>query len=185
MPFKFKKLDIPDVILVMPKIYRDDRGYFMEIYKESEFKENGIKSNFIQDNQSFSKYGVLRGLHFQLNPYAQAKLVRCVRGVIFDVAVDLRKDSPYFGKYVSIILSEYNKYSLYIPRGFAHGFLVLSDYAEVHYKVDNEYSPSHEYGLIWNDPEVDIEWPIEEPLLSEKDRRWPSLNSLIKMNKVF
>lgn len=170
MPFEFKRLEIPDVILIKPKVFEDERGFFMETYKRPDFEKAGIKGEFVQDNHSKSKYGVLRGLHFQREPYAQAKIVRCIRGVIYDVAVDLRRNSPTFGKYVGVILSEFNKSQLYIPRGFAHGFVVLSDVAEVVYKVDNVYTPNYEGGLIWNDPDVGIKWPIENPILSEKDK---------------
>ena len=185
MPFEVKRLEIPDVILIKPKVFGDERGFFMETYKKSDFEKMGIKGGFIQDNHSKSKYGVLRGLHFQKDPYAQAKIVRCIRGVIYDVAVDLRKDSPTFGKYVGVILSEFNKYQLYIPRGFAHGFAVLSDVAEVAYKVDNIYAPNHEGGLIWNDPDVGIKWPIEDPILSEKDKKWPTLKELVQRGELF
>ena len=185
MPFEFVKTEIPDVVLVKPKVFEDERGFFMETYKKSDFEKAGIKGEFVQDNHSRSKYGVLRGLHFQKEPYAQAKIVRCIKGVIYDVAVDLRKNSPTFGKYVSAILSEYNKYMLYIPRGFAHGFVVLSDEAEVVYKVDNKYAPDHEGGLIWNDPDVNIRWPIENPTLSQKDQEWPTLKELIERKELF
>ena len=185
MPFIFKQLEIPDVILIKPKVFGDERGFFMETYKKSDFEKTGIKGEFLQDNHSRSRYGVLRGLHFQREPHAQAKIVRCIRGVIYDVAVDLRKNSPTFGKYVGVILSEYNKYMLYIPRGFAHGFLVLSGEAEVVYKVDNEYAPHSEGGLIWNDPDVNIPWPIEDPVLSEKDQKWPTLKELIERDDLF
>ncbi len=185
MPFEFKKLEIPDVLLIKPKVFEDDRGFFLETYKKDEFEKAGISGEFIQDNHSKSKYGVLRGLHFQKKPYEQAKIVRCIKGIIYDVAVDLRKNSPTFGKFVAVILSEFNKYMLYIPRGFAHGFVVLSDEAEVMYKVDNKYAPSHEYGLIWNDPDVNIPWPIDVPTLSKKDETWPTLKKLIKNGVVF
>lgn len=185
MPFEFERLEIPDVTLIKPKVFEDERGFFMETYKKPDFEKAGIKGDFVQDNHSKSKYGVLRGLHFQREPYAQAKIVRCIRGVIYDVAVDLRKDSPTFGKYVGVILSEFNKYQLYIPRGFAHGFVVLSDVAEVAYKVDNVYAPDYEGGIIWNDPEIGIDWPVDEPLVSEKDKMWPTLKEAIKRGWVF
>ncbi|ADI32008.1 dTDP-4-dehydrorhamnose 3,5-epimerase [Staphylothermus hellenicus] len=185
MPFEFRRMDIPDVVLIIPKVFEDERGFFMETYKKPDFERAGIRGNFVQDNHSRSRYGVLRGLHFQREPYAQAKIVRCVRGVIYDVAVDLRRNSKTFGKYVGVILSEFNKYMLYIPRGFAHGFLVLSEEAEVIYKVDNLYAPEYEAGLIWNDPDVGIKWPIEEPILSEKDKKWPTLRELVEKNLVF
>ena len=180
MPFEFKRLEIPDVILIKTKVFEDERGFFMETYKKEEFEKVGIKGEFVQDNHSKSMYGVLRGLHFQKEPYAQAKIVSCVRGAIYDVAVDLRKNSPTFGKYVSASLSEDNRYQLYIPRYCAHGFLVLSDAAEVIYKADNVYAPEHEGGLIWNDPDVAIPWPNDNPILSPKDKKWPTLRELIE-----
>jgi len=185
MPFEFKRLEIPDVILIKPKVFEDERGFFMETYKKPDFEKAGIKGEFVQDNHSKSKYGVLRGLHFQKGPYAQAKIVRCIRGVIYDVAVDLRKNSPTFGEYVGVLLSEFNKYQLYIPKGFAHGFVVLSDVAEVVYKVDNVYAPDYEGGLIWNDPDVNIQWPIEDPIVSPKDQKWPTLRELIERDELF
>lgn len=184
MTFEFKKLENPDVILIKTKVFEDERGFFMETYKKDDFEEKaGIKGEFIQDNHSKSKRGVLRGLHFQKEPYAQAKIVRCVRGEIYDAVVDLRKDSPTFGKYVGVILSEYNKYQLYIPRGCAHGFLVLSDVAEIFYKADSIYAPDHEGGLIWNDSDVNIPWPSDNPILSQKDQKWPTLRELIENKK--
>jgi len=185
MPFEFERLSIPDVILVKPKRFNDKRGFFMELYRRDLYIEGGIKTTFVQDNLSYSKKNVLRGLHFQLHPASQAKLVTCVRGSIYDVAVDLRLDSTTFGKYVSTELNDRNGYALYIPEGFAHGFLVLSEEALVLYKVSKEYSPRHEYGLIWNDPIVNIKWPTTTPILSEKDKRWPNLKELIKENKIF
>lgn len=184
MSFEFQRLEIPDVILIKPKIFEDDRGFFMETYQKDEFATAGITGEFIQDNHSKSTYGVLRGLHFQKQPYAQAKIVRCVRGEIFDVAVDLRKDEPTFGHYVSVTLSEENKYQLYIPRYCAHGFLVLSETAEVMYKVDNVYAPGYERGLIWNDPDVNILWPNTKPILSSKDQQLPTLKELIERNDL-
>ena len=169
MPFSFKLLQIPEVILIEVKSFQDERGLFLENFKESEFKNNGIDSNFVQDNFSHSVKGVLRGLHFQNNPKAQAKLVSALRGEIFDVAVDIRKNSPTFGKWVSEILSEKNHRLLYVPEGFAHGFCVLSEEADVLYKVNNEYSPENEKGIIWNDPDINIKWPIDKPILIEKD----------------
>lgn len=185
MPFEYEALDIPDVLLVKPKVFEDKRGFFMETYVKEDFREAGIESEFIQDNHSHSRYGVLRGLHFQKQPYAQAKLVRAVRGIIYDVAVDLRRNSLTFGEYVTHILSEFNKHQLYIPRGFAHGFLVLSETASVSYKVDNTYAPEHEGGLLWNDPQLDIPWPIDEPILSEKDKERPTWEKLVKEEPLF
>ena len=178
MPFEFKRLEIPDVILIVPKVFYDERGFFMETYKKEDFEKAGIKGEFVQQNHSKSIKGTLRGLHYQREPYAQAKLVRCIRGEIFDVAVDIRKNSPTFGKYVSAILSEENKNMLYIPRGFAHGFEVLSDEAEVIYSVDNIYSKESETGIIWNDPRIHIEWPILPKIISQKDQAWPYLNNI-------
>ena len=181
MTFEFKRLEIQDVILITPKVFEDERGFFMETYKKEDFEEKaGIKGEFIQDNHSKSKRGVLRGLHFQREPYAQAKIVRCIRGEIYDVAVDLRKNSPTFGNYVGVNLSEDNRNQLYIPGGCAHGFLVLSDVAEVIYKADNVYALNYEGGLIWNDPDVNIPWPSDNPILSEKDKSWPTLKELIE-----
>ncbi len=185
MPFAFKRLKIPEVILIKPHVFGDARGFFMETYKKEDFENIGISEEFIQDNHSRSKYGVIRGLHFQKEPYAQAKIVRCVKGIIYDVAVDLRKSSPTFGKYVGVILSEFNNYELYIPRGFAHGFAVLSEFADVVYKVDNVYAPTYEGGLIYNDPDVNINWPIDNPNLSNKDKKWPTLKELNDKDELF
>lgn len=180
-PFKFRRLEINDVILVTPKVFGDSRGFFMESYQKSVFFENGINVDFNQDNHSKSTKGVLRGLHYQTNPKAQAKLVRCSKGKIFDVAVDIRKDSKTFGKWVGEILSDENKNMLYIPAGFAHGFVVLSDEAELLYKATNEYSPENDRGIRWNDPDINIEWGIDiEPLISEKDSKQPYLKEVSK-----
>ena len=164
MPFEFKKLEIEGVVLVKPIVFSDDRGFFMETYKYSDFAKNGIKENFVQDNHSKSVKNVLRGIHFQLNPKAQGKLVRCTKGKIFDVAVDLRKNSPTFKKWVGVELSEENKYMLYIPAGFGHAFLTLSNEAEVLYKATEEYSKEHDSGIRWNDPEINITWGIKSPI---------------------
>ncbi len=177
MPFTFTKTSIPDVILVEPKAFPDDRGFFMESFKESEFVNNGIDTKFVQDNYSHSSKGTLRGLHYQKDPKAQAKLVMAIKGEIFDVAVDIRKNSPTFGKWVGEILSEKNHRLLYVPEGFAHGFCVLSDEADVTYKVNNEYSPENDRGIIWSDPEVGIDWPIDNPIISEKDGKQPLLKN--------
>ena len=177
MPFKFTKLSIPEVILIEPKIFADNRGFFLENYKYSEFANFGIKDNFVQDNHSKSVKGVLRGLHFQKLPKAQAKLVRCTNGEIFDVAVDIRKGSPTFGKWTGEILSEENKKMLYIPVGFAHGFCVISEEAEINYKSSDEYAPETEGAICWNDPTINISWPVEDPIVSEKDNQNKSLNN--------
>ncbi|MDC0155194.1 dTDP-4-dehydrorhamnose 3,5-epimerase [Nitrosopumilus sp.] len=176
MSFIFNPLRIPEVISITPNLFNDERGYFFENFNHSSFKNrnnNPIDLNFIQENFSKSKKHVIRGLHFQKNPKAQAKLVTAVSGEIFDVAVDLRKNSLTYGKWVSEILSETNHKSLYIPEGFAHGFCVLSEGANVVYKINREYSPNHEQGIIWNDPDIDISWPISEPIISEKDQNLP------------
>jgi dTDP-4-dehydrorhamnose 3,5-epimerase len=177
MPFKFQKLKIPDVILIEPKIYPDPRGFFMETYKKTEFFENGIKEKFVQDNWSHSMKGTLRGLHFQKSPQAQAKLVMALKGEVFDVAVDIRRNSLTYGKWVGKILSEKKAQMLYIPAGFAHGFCVLSDEADFVYKVSNEYSTELDSGIVWNDPAIRINWPIADPLLSEKDLALPLLKN--------
>ena len=184
MSFEFKRLKIRDVILIKPNVFEDERGFFMETYKKENFERAGIKGEFVQDNHSKSERGVLRGLHFQKEPYAQAKIVRCIRGEIYDVAVDLRRDSQAFGRYVGVNLSEENKYQLYIPKGFAHGFLVLSKSAEVFYKVDNVYAPDYEGGLIWNDSEVNIKWPNDNPVLLEKDKGWLTLKELTDKDEL-
>jgi dTDP-4-dehydrorhamnose 3,5-epimerase len=177
MVFSFLNLEIPDVKLVTPDYYVDERGYFLESYKESEFFTNGINTKFVQDNFSHSVKGVLRGLHYQKNPKAQAKLVTALKGEIFDVAVDIRKNSPTYGKWVGEILSEKNHKLLYIPEGFAHGFCVLSEEADVLYKVNQEYSPENERGIIWNDPEIDIMWSTDKPILQEKDSKLSTLKN--------
>ncbi len=180
MPFEFKKVDIQGLILVIPQVYGDERGFFMETYRLSDFRKAGIDAEFVQDNHSRSSRGVLRGLHYQLHPMAQGKLVRCVRGRVFDVAVDIRKGSPTFGRWFGIELSEKNRYMLWIPQGFAHGFLSLADDTEILYKVSGaEYSPAHERTIRWNDPDIAIDWPLEGlgPILSEKDKNAPPLKT--------
>lgn len=174
--FIFNKTEIDGVYIIDVKTYGDNRGYFMETYKESDFKAAGLDYNFVQDNQSSSRKGVLRGLHFQKN-HPQAKLVRVIKGEVFDVAVDLRKDSATYGKWVGVLLSEENHKQFMIPRGFAHGFVVVSDYAEFAYKCDELYHPEDEGGIMWNDPAIGIEWPeVGEIILSEKDKVHPSLS---------
>lgn len=171
----FTKTEIDGVYIIEPKVFGDNRGYFMETYNENEFKANGLDYTFVQDNQSKSKKGVLRGLHFQ-KTYPQAKLVRVLEGEVLDVAVDLRKGSKTYGKWVGVVLSEENKKMFMIPRGFAHGFVVLSDTATFAYKCDEFYHPEDEGGIAWNDPDVGIDWQYEgEPLLSEKDKKHPTL----------
>jgi dTDP-4-dehydrorhamnose 3,5-epimerase len=175
MPFRFERLEIPEVILVEPRAFEDERGFFMETYKYTEFEANGIPDVFVQDNYSHSMQGVLRGLHYQMYPKAQGKLVGVVRGEIFDVAVDIRQDSPTYGRCASALLSSDNHRWLYIPVGFAHGFCVLSEAVDVVYKVTAEYAPQLDRGIIWNDPDLDIPWPISAPRLSTKDAELPLL----------
>ena len=171
MPFEFEKQEIEDIILIKPRIFGDNRGFFMETYKKSDFVRNGIDIEFSQDNHSKSSKGVLRGLHYQQFPYEQAKIVRCIKGRIYDVALDIRPESKTFGKYVRVELSEDNKNILYIPKGFAHGFVALSDEVEIMYKTSGEYVPQADRGILWNDPDIGIDWGIDfEPILSEKDK---------------
>ncbi|ECO4563377.1 dTDP-4-dehydrorhamnose 3,5-epimerase, partial [Salmonella enterica] len=165
------KTEIPDVLIFEPKVFSDERGFFMESFNQKVFEEAvGRKVEFVQDNHSKSTKGVLRGLHYQVEPYAQGKLVRCIAGEVFDVAVDIRKDSETFGKWVGVNISSENKRQLWIPEGFAHGFLVLSEEAEFVYKTSNFYNPDSDRGVAWNDPDIGINWPlIKNPLLSNKD----------------
>ena len=173
--FIFNETKIKGVYVIDVKTYGDERGYFMETYKESDFIEAGLVYRFVQDNQSSSRRGVLRGLHFQ-KAHPQAKLVRVLSGEVFDVAVDLRRGSDTYGKWEGVILSGKNRRQFMIPRGFAHGFLVISDYAEFAYKCDDLYHPEDEGGIIWNDPDIAVEWPdAGELILSDKDRRLPTL----------
>ncbi len=180
--FNFIKTSIDGVFVIEPTAFGDDRGYFMETYQYNDFAAAGIDVKFVQDNQSKSKKGVLRGLHFQKN-FPQSKLVRVISGEVYDVAVDLREGSPTYGKYEGVILSAENKRQFFIPRGFAHGFVVLSDEAEFVYKVDDFYHPNDEGGLIWNDPSVGIDWPIPddmEIILSDKDKINPTIDKIVK-----
>ena len=173
---KIIKTKLPEIVILEPKVFGDYRGYFMESYNKKVFEELGLKYNFVQDNQSLSKEpGTIRGLHFQMNPKAQTKLVRCVKGAIFDVAVDIRIGSPTYGHWVGVILSEYNHRQLLVPKGFAHGFCTLVPDTIVNYKVDEYYAPEAEAGIIWNDPTIGIDWPTSIPILSEKDKNLPSL----------
>lgn len=173
------------VKVITPQVFYDERGYFMETYQENDFKAAGIDVTFVQDNQSASKKGVLRGLHFQ-KQFPQDKLVRVIKGAVFDVAVDLREGSKTFGKWFGVELSEENKKQFFIPKGFAHGFLVLSDYAEFTYKCSDFYHPNDEGGIAYNDPEIGVEWPIEEGLeliMSEKDTKWGGLAEYVAERK--
>jgi len=172
---KFIETKISDVIIIEPKVFGDTRGYFLESYNKKKFEEVIGITSFIQDNESKSSKGVLRGLHFQKPPFEQAKLVRCIEGEVLDVAVDIRKNSKTYGKHVAVLLSGENKRQLFVPRGFAHGFLVLSDSATFAYKVDNTYAPEHDAGIRWNDKELNIQWGVEdsEVMVSEKDAELP------------
>ena len=179
--FNFIETDIKDVFIIEPTVFSDSRGYFMETFNLKDFKENtGLDISFVQNNQSKSSKNVLRGLHFQYTK-PQAKLVRVIKGEVFDVAVDLRKNSNSYGKWVGELLSEENKRQLFVPEGFAHGFLVLSEYAEFVYSCTNFYDPEDEGGILWNDPDIAIDWPIanNEIILSEKDKKWRSLKQTI------
>ncbi len=181
MPFEFEKQSIEDVILIKPKVFGDNRGFFMETYKKSDFVANGIDVEFTQDNHSKSTKGVLRGLHYQAKPYGQAKLVRCVKGRIYDVAVDIRKNSKTFGQYVKVELSEENRNMVFIPEGFAHGFVALTDDVEILYKASGEYAPQADRGILWNDKEINIDWGIDfEPILSDKDKYQSELSEINK-----
>ena len=181
---KFIPQTISDVILIKPKIYKDDRGYFYETFRK-DLLENiiGYSINFCQDNESKSTKGVIRGLHYQIGSYSQAKLVRVISGRVLDVAVDIRKSSPTFGQYVAIELSSSNKHQLFIPRGFAHGFIVLSDSARFAYKVDNYYSPEHDRGIAFNDEDIGIKWRIPDLniIFSEKDKMLPKLKNAVDL----
>lgn len=175
MPFHFKPLEIPEVILVEPKAFEDERGFFMETYKRSGFEAHGIREIFVQDNFSYSHRDVLRGLHYQKAPKAQGKLISVIRGEIFDVAADIRRGSPTYSRWIGVQLSGDNRRMLYVPAGFAHGFCTLSDEAYVVYKVTSEYAPEVDRGVRWDDPELSISWPTRQPNLSPKDARLPLL----------
>jgi len=170
---KFIKTEIPDLVIIEPVVFGDDRGYFFESFKKEEFEKNVGKINFVQENESMSSKGVLRGLHFQRPPFTQAKLVRVVCGEVLDVAVDIRTDSPTFGKHISVLLSAENKKQFFVPRGFAHGFVVLSETAVFSYKVDNYYARDYDDGIFYNDSDLEIDWKISKDLikLSEKDKQ--------------
>ena len=173
MPFEFEKLDIPGLVLIRPQAFADERGVFMETYRHSDFAAAGIADRFVQSNVSYSKRGVLRGLHYQKQPKAQAKLVHVVAGEIYDVVVDLREDSPSFGRWYATVLSAENGRMLYVPPWCAHGFCVLSEEARVAYSVTEEYSPELERGILWSDPALAISWPVEAPIVSPKDQALP------------
>ena len=175
MAVKFSKTSLPGVLLVETAVFKDDRGYFLETYHQRKYVEGGIARSFVQDNRSHSTRNVLRGLHYQLrNP--QAKLVYVLSGEIFDVAVDIRRGSPTFGKWAGVHLSAENNHQIFIPEGFAHGFCVLSETADVLYKCSALYTPEDEFGILWSDPTIDIEWPVKKPILSPKDKQYPTLS---------
>ena len=180
---EFIQTKVSDVILIKPKVFEDQRGFFMEYYHVEKFKLAGIDSLFVQDNHAKSVQNTLRGLHFQIK-YPQAKLLRCLKGKIFDVVVDLRKDSPYYRQWVSEELSEDNKCQLFIPAGFAHGYYVLSETVEIAYKCSIIYHPEDQQGLRWDDPDIAIDWPGKDPILSEKDRQLPFLKDINEVVKI-
>jgi dTDP-4-dehydrorhamnose 3,5-epimerase len=175
MPLSFEPTALPGVIVIVPKVFSDDRGFLMETFKQSEFEAAGLRLSLVQENHSWSTLGTLRGLHYQREPKAQGKLVRVISGEIFDVAVDIRRGSPTFGRWIGVSISAANRKSIYIPPGFAHGFCVTSADADVIYKTTEEYAPEYEDGIRWDDPELAIAWPIATPTLSARDQRWPSL----------
>jgi dTDP-4-dehydrorhamnose 3,5-epimerase len=175
MPFQFRRLEIPDIVLIEAQSFGDNRGYFLEAYRMSSFAAHGISDVFVQDNLSHSHHGVLRGLHYQNHPKAQAKLVTVLKGEIFDVAVDIRKGSPTYGRWVGMTLSSDSCCMLYVPVGFAHGFCVVGEEAVVSYKVTEEYAPDLDRGIAWDDPDIGIHWPVTTPILSAKDAQLPLL----------
>lgn len=183
---KVTETKLPGVYLIEPDVFGDARGWFMESWSKRKFEEGGLYVDFLQDNHSYSaEKGTLRGLHYQLNPMAQAKLLRATRGTIFDVAVDIRKGSPNYAKWVGYELSAENKRQLFIPRGFAHGFITLTDDVEVQYKADNYYAPDCDGNIRWDDPEISIQWPIEPTILSDKDEKAPLLKERTNLNFVY
>ena len=183
---KIIKTEIPDLLIIEPKVFEDERGYFFESFNKNEFKDENLELSFVQDNESKSSKGVLRGLHYQLAPYAQTKLIRVLEGEIMDVAVDIRKNSPAFGNWLGFRLSGVNKKQLFVPHGFAHGFAVLSDTAVVLYKCDKYYNPEAERGIIFNDPYLNIDWGLDtsKAIISDKDRIHPSFHEA-EMNFIF
>ena len=180
----FSKTKIPGVVLVEPVVFRDARGFFLETYHVQKYAEGGIRATFVQDNHSLSSYGTLRGLHLQVR-YAQGKLVRCIEGEVWDVAVDVRRGSPHFGKHVGAVLSAENLAQLYIPRGFAHGFVVTSERAQIEYKCTEVYHPEDELSIAWNDPELAIPWPVSDVTLSDRDRAAPLLGDVHERLPVY
>lgn len=183
---KVAETKLKGVYIVEPQVFGDARGWFTESWSEKKLAEAGIKANFVQDNHSYSaQKGTLRGLHYQLNPMCQAKMLRCTRGKIFDVAVDIRKGSPQYGQWVGVELSAENHQQLFIPRGFAHGFITLTDDVEVQYKADNYYAPECDGNIRWDDPEIGIEWPLKPVILSDKDKVAPLLKERMDLNFIY
>jgi len=178
MPFHFQKLSIPGVVLIEPEVFNDSRGFFMEIYKTTDFEKFGINKSFVQVDHSHSRKNVLRGLHYQKNPMAQGKLVGVIHGEIFDVVVDMRVGSSTYGKWLGVTLDDKKKQTLYIPEGFAHGFCVLSETVDVIYHCTQIYDRNYQRGVLWSDPEISVSWPIESPILSDKDKGYPPLNQV-------
>ena len=177
MAVKYSKTSLPGVLLIEPDVFKDDRGFFLETYHQKKYAEGEIVKSFVQDNRSHSTRNVLRGLHYQLrNP--QAKLIYVITGEIFDVAVDIRRGSPTFGKWEGVYLSSKNHHQVFIPEGFAHGFCVLSETADVLYKCSDLYNPDDEFGILWSDPMISIKWPVAKPVLSAKDSQYPQLNEI-------
>jgi dTDP-4-dehydrorhamnose 3,5-epimerase len=181
VPFLFQQADLPGVVVIEPKVFADERGFFVETFKQSDFHTAGMAAGFVQENHSKSVRGTLRGLHFQRAPKAQGKLVRTIVGEIFDIAADVRPESPTFGKWVGVHLTAANKRSVFIPAGYAHGFCVLSEEAEVIYKTTEEYAPALECGVRWDDPALAIDWPISNPLLSARDEQWEWLSAASRL----
>ena len=179
MPFEFESTDIEGPIVIKPEVFEDERGFLLETYAEAPFADHGLPTDYELEFYSQSTRNVLRGLHRQSSPYEQAKIVRCLSGEIYDVAVDVRSESETHGQYISQHLSAANKHALYIPSGFLHGFVTLSESALVHYKTTNQYAPDHERGVRWDDPTIGIDWPVEEPIVSDKDNSWPTLEQSI------
>ena len=177
--------NLKGVFVIEPQVFGDKRGWFMETWSKTKLEAAGLNFDFVQDNQSFSAHkGTLRCLHYQLNPMSQAKIVRCTRGTLIDVAVDIRKNSPQFAKWTSVILSDENKKQILIPRGFAHGFMTLTDDVEIQYKADNYYAPHFEGNIRWDDPQIKIEWPFEPTILADKDRNAPTLSERLEHNEL-
>lgn len=185
MSFDFEQTRIPAVVHVRPELYKDERGYLLETYDRNEFEDAGIEVEFVLDLMSVSQQRVLRGLHYQREPFTQAKLVQCLSGEVFDVAVDLRENSPTFGEYVAMRLTGDEKDALFIPAGFAHGFVALAEDTQLSYKLDERYAPEYEAGLHWNDTDIGIEWPIDEPVVSEADQALPTLAEVESRREVF